>query len=746
MGRLKTIARRSFLVGSVAVVGGVAFGTYMATKPLENPLSGQVGEGEATFNPYVKIDAGKITLITPHSDVGQGVAQMQAMLIAEEMDLDPGQFEVSFGVPSPAYYNTGLAADAVPFLPTDESMVANLARGAVEKVFRVAGLQVTGGSSSVPDSYEKLRVAGAVARETLKAAAAKRTGLSVDELKTESGAVVLPDGTAVPYRELAAEAAGIDPVTDITLRDMSQARLIGTPQMRLDMVAKCTGTQTYGIDLQMDGMVHATLRTNPRRGGVISYDDKAALALPGVQNVLEVRGGVAVIADTTWQAFQGAEAVEFEWGDAAYPAEQDDHWAAVADSFAPETLDKEWRNDGDVQGALSTADEVIEAEYRAPYVAHQPLEPLSVTIKVAVDRVDIWTAHQVPRFAESRVAEITGVDVENVHLHNMFGGGSFGHRLEFDYIDRTAEAAMQVPDTPVKMTLRREEDFAQDFNRQISIGRMQGSARDGQVDAYDLNIASPSAAASQMGRMGFGAAGPDTQIAAGAWNMPYAVPHLRVAAYKTPELAPISSWRSVGASTAAFFAEGFLDELIHAAGADPLEERLRMVNNPIARAVLEEVGKMSDWGSDLGAGRGRGLAMTNSFGVDVAEVVEVTMTEDGIKVDKVFVAAEVGRVIDPVNFENNVQGGVVFALGHAMNSEMTYSDGMVEQANYYDAEGMRFHQAPEIFVKGLENGDRVLGIGEPPVPPAAPALANAIFAATGQRLREMPFFKAIDFV
>jgi len=216
------------------------------------------------------------------------------------------------------------------------------------------------------------------------------------------------------------------------------------------------------------------------------------------------------------------------------------------------------------------------------------------------------------------------------------------------------------------------------------MARMRGTAAQGRVDAYDLQIASPSVTASQMGRLGFGAAGPDTQIPAGAWTMPYAVPHLRVQAFKTPELAPISSWRSVGASTAGFFAEGFLDELIHAAGGDPMEERLRMVNTPLARAVLEEVAAMSDWGSDLGPNRGRGVAMVHSFGVDIAEVIEVTNTDAGIRIDKVFVAAEVGRVVDPVNFENNVKGGVVWGLGHAMNSEMTYADGMVEQANYYD--------------------------------------------------------------
>lgn len=236
------------------------------------------------------------------------------------------------------------------------------------------------------------------------------------------------------------------------------------------------------------------------------------------------------------------------------------------------------------------------------------------------------------------------------------------------------------------------------------------------------------------------------QIVAGAWNMAYAFPNLRVTAYRTPELAPVSSWRSVGASHAGFFAEGFMDELLIAAGQDPMEGRLALCDYEIARRVLEAVAEMSNWGSPLGPNQGRGVAYVSSFGVPCAEVVEVTATQAGIKIDKVFVAADVGTVIDPVNFENQVQGGVVWGLGHAMNCEITYSDGMAEQTNYHAAEGMRMYQCPEITVRGLENGNKVRGIGEPPVPPAAPALANAIFAATGQRLREMPFNKFVDFV
>lgn len=240
--------------------------------------------------------------------------------------------------------------------------------------------------------------------------------------------------------------------------------------------------------------------------------------------------------------------------------------------------------------------------------------------------------------------------------------------------------------------------------------------------------------------------GPDNQITAGASNLPYAIEHFRVSGYITPELAPVSSWRSVGASTAGFFAECFIDEMIHAAGADPMEERLRLVNDEVARKVLEAAAEMSNWGSDLGQGRGRGVAFVNSFNVPVAEVVEVSDTPEGIRIDKVFVAVDVGRVVDPINFDNHVKGAVVWGLGHAMNSEITYSDGMAQQSNYHEYEGMRLYQCPDISVRGLENGEIVRGIGEPPVPPAAPALANAIFAATGRRVREMPFNKHVKFV
>jgi isoquinoline 1-oxidoreductase subunit beta len=745
MSRIGTIARRTFLIGSAAVAGGVAFGYYMYRKAPDNPLLDDLGEGEAALTPWVKIDKSGVTLITPHTDLGQGVYSMQAMMIAEELDLEFGQFSISPGVPSAAYYNTVAADELLPFMATDHSFMAETMRGVGGAAAKLLGLQVTGGSSSVPDSFVKLRTAGAVARETLKAAAAQKSGVAVAQLKTAGGAVLLPDGSKLSYVELAPIAASIAPVTDVELRKPSEWRLIGKPVQRIDIVGKSTGTATYGIDLRMDGMVHATVKLNPRKGGAMNgFDDSAAKTMRGVKKIMPVTGGVAVVADNTWRAFRAAEAIKFDWGPASYPPEMDAHWAAIGQSFVDDRMEARNRDDGDVEATLGEAP--LEAEYRAPYLAHAPLEPMCAIVLVTDTRADVWTATQIPRFVQNNVAGVTGLDAAYVYIHNQMAGGSFGHRLEDEHVARTAEVAMAMKGTPVKLTYSREEDFAHDFTRQIAMGRMRGAVKDGKVETYDLKIAMPSVLASQGSRQpSIPAGGTDTIISAGAWDQPFAIPNYRMSAYRVPPLAPISSWRSVGSSTNAFFFNGFLDELIEAAGADPLLERIRLCSHEPSRKALEAVGEMSNWGSALEANKGRGVAFCLSFGTPVAEVVEVAKTDRGIRIDKVFVAAEVGRVVDPVNFDNQVKGGVVWGLGHAMNCAITYADGMAEQSNYHVYEGMRLYQCPEIVVRGLENGERVGGVGEPPVPPAAPALAAAIFAVTGKRLREMPFNKFVDF-
>ena len=747
MGRLKNVTRRSFLIGSAAIGGGVAFGVYRANRDLGNPNLAELEDGAVSFNPWVVIDEEKITLIGPHADKGQGVMSAQIAMIAEELDVELDQVEISFGKPDVAYHNTMLAIAFAGYPLYDFSQGAERARWFASGAMRAALPSMgTGGSSAMADSFDKLRHAGAVARETLKLAASQQSGVPVGQLKTENGAVVLPDGAILPYTDLAVSAAQIAPVDQVTLRDPSQWRLIGKPMKRVDMVPKVTGTLTYGIDAKVDGMVYATVKVNPRQGGALnSYDDAEARQMMGVLDIFEITGGVAVVADNTWRAIQAANAIEFDWGAAPYPHDQEAHWARLEGAFTEETLNAEARIEGDVVAAEG---EEVAAEYRSPYVAHAPLEPLNATIMVGGNRVDIWSGHQLQMFAQAMVADITGHEIVDIHLHNQFIGGSFGHRLEFEFLKQTAEIANKLRGTPVKMTYSREEDFAHDFPRHITMGRGTGKHKDGKVTSMDVQIAGQSVIKSQMGRMGLNLPGPDTQLHEGAWDAPMLnLANNRVRSYIVTDLAPVSSWRSVGAAPNVFIYDTLLDETIHAAGADPLAERIRLMGHAQSVKVLEAVGEMSSWnGPEVGPNRGRGVGYGFSFGVPVATIVEVTQTDAGIRLDEVWVAADVGTVIDPENLTNMAEGGTVFGLGHAINCEITYADGMAEQTNYHQHEAMRLYQCPKIHFRALENMPQVRGFGEPPVPPSAPALGNAIFAATGQRIREMPFNKHIDFV
>jgi len=746
-----TYSRRDFLIGTAALAGGVAFGSFSlnilaATPAPTNPLLDGLAPNAAAFNPWVKITPDKIVLITPHADVGQGVVSIQAALIAEELDLELDQFETDFGPPSPVYYNSGLVDEFSLKRPTDQSEEAQAARAAALQYIKDAGLQMTGGSSTVLDSYEKLRVAGAVARETLKVAASSRTGIAINDLKTEAGAVLLPDGTRIPYTELAADAANLPPVENVVLRPPADWHLLGQTMKRLDIQAKSNGTLKFSIDLDFDGMVYASVKLNPNKGAPLnSFDASRAEGMPGVIKILPVTNGIAVVASNTWYAFQALEAIDCDWADADYPKEQADHWALVEASFKPEIVDNVWRDIGNVDQALSQGD-VIEAEYRVPYAAHQPLEPLSAVALVQESSVEVWAGHQIPQGVQHMAAAIAGLQPDQSTFHNQYSGGSFGHRLEFEHIRYSVEIANQFRGTPVKLTFSREEDFIQDFPRQIGIGRNRGIVDNGKIVATDFHIATASALRSMFGRMGMEAEGPDSQIPSGVWNMTYDIPNFRTTAYAVTGVSPTSSWRSVGAVTAGFLGESFIDELLHAAGQDPLKARIEMSTVDYHRKVLEAVADMSNWNGTLGNGKGRGVAFVESFGVPVAEVVEVSVTDKGIRIDKVWLAADVGGVMDPVNFENQAQGGVVWGLGHAINCEITYANGVAQQTNFHAHEGMRMHQCPEIEIRGLANNPSIRGIGEPPVPPAGAALANAIFAATGQRIREMPFNKYIDFV
>ncbi|WP_114963373.1 xanthine dehydrogenase family protein molybdopterin-binding subunit [Tritonibacter mobilis] len=750
MSRAGKIARRTFLIGSAAIAGGVAFGVYMAKKPIPNPLLDDLKEGEAAITPFVKIDANGITLITPRADKGQGAYSIQAYLIAEELDIDPATATITPGMPGQAYYNATVLGEGVPIPAYKEGFVAETLRDFMSVPAKLLSIQMTGGSSTVPDGFDRMRLAGATARETLKEAAARRVGVARGDLRTENGAVILPDGTSIAYTDLAAEAAEIDPVTDVTLRPASAWRYLGKPDLpRLDMLRKCTGTEVYGIDMEFQDMLHATVRANPAVGTAgARVDASAAEGMRGVEKILPVSDGVGVIANNTWRAFQAAEALEIAWSAPDYPGTSDGIFAALEQALGDsDRYDHRQRDEGDVDAALE-AGEVIDARYRIPYLAHAPMEPMNAVVRVLEGQVEIWTGTQIPLFIRDRAATIAGVDPEAVKVYVLPMGGSFGHRLEMTHVEQAVELALAVPGRHLKLTWSREEDMSHDYPRPASVAAGRGKVADGKVVAFDLSVSQSAMAPEWFGRLsGMSLPGPDATITTGSWDQPFDIPNYRVTGYRAPSMVPVSSWRSVGASGNGFYHDCFLDELIHAAGADPLAERIRLCLHEPARKVLEAVGEMSGWdGPAIGEGRGRGVGFCMSFGVPCAQVIEVTQTEAGIRIDQVYVAVDVGEVLDPTNLEAQVFGGVIFGLGHAMNCALTYEGHAPLETNYHAYEGMRLYQAPQIEVRALSNGSRIRGVGEPAVPPAAPALANAIFAATGQRIRELPLNKHIDFV
>lgn len=773
MGKIKTIARRSFLIGALGVVGGAAFGVYRYKTPYTNPLKKGLNTGEAAITPFVKIDGEGITLITPRADKGQGAYSLQAMLLAEELDVDPTHVKLSPGMPAKAYYNSAVLGEAMP--------------GMGHVMGKLLAIQVTGGSSTAPDMFTRMRVAGAVARETLKKAAAKEFNVALSDLSTEDGHVIMADGKRVAYRDLAPKLAQLQPVKKVSLRPKSEWRYLGKPMRRLDIVPKSTGQQIYGIDLEFDDMLYASVRVNPRQGGKrLSFNADIAKTMRGVKKVASITNGVAVIADNTWRAFQALDAVDIEWGAAPYPASSEQMWTVLENHLDDKFRHIRKRDIGNAEASFREAPSGeagpdrsarLEASYRVPHLAHAPLEPMNAVVKYTEDRLDIWTGTQIPLDLRRHAAELCGLGEDNISVHVQMMGGSFGRRLEDTYVMQAIEVAMAMPGLPIKMTWSREHDFSHDYPRPMALAHMRGVVENGAIKTMDIDLCSASVAGSQFVRL-IGSAPPiaDLTMTAGADDQPYTFPNYRVSGYKAPEMVPISSWRSVGASQNGYFHECFLDELIHKAGLDPLMARLEhLKDDPLSVKVLEVVAEMANWNGavqkeaqegtlerTLGAAassnsnpdsnldshvekRGRGVAFVKSFGVRTAVIVDVVQTTHGIKIEKVWGAAEVGMVLDPINFEAQFSGGIIWGLGHAMNCELTYENYVPTQTNFHDYQAMNLYQTPEIIVRGLENGDEITGMGEPGVPPAAPALANAIFAATGQRIRELPLYNSIDF-
>ena len=746
MGKLGTIARRTFLIGSAAVVGGVAVGGYKVRQAAPKPLLDDLPQGATALTPYVRIDGQGVTLITPRAEMGQGIHTTLAALVAEELDVAWDSIRVEHGPPGAAYYNRALVEANVPFADLDHGLAAEAMRGAMSVMAKLLPMQITGGSSSVADLFDRMRVAGAAARFALLAAAAQKLSLPAAQLKTDNGSVVAPDGRRLTYLELAPAAAAIDLPASPPLKPREQWRYLGKSMPRVDMVAKCTGTATFAIDVRLPDMVFATVRMNPAMGAaLVSFDATAATAMRGVLKVIDLPGGIAVIANNTWRAFQAAQAVQCDWAGPGYPASTTAMMDGIVASMAEKNRDSRLRDDGNVDETLADGT-VLEAEYRVPFLAHATMEPMNAVAWLHEGQLDIWAGVQNPTAAREQSAKVAGLDPAQVHLHTTLMGGGFGRRLESDYVIQAVRLATAMTGKPVKMTWSREEDMTLDFYRPAAVARLRGAVAGKQVHALDVRVASLSVAESNLGRLGLPALGPDRLIIEGAYDQPYGIANYRATAYRTPAGRPVSYARSVGNSYNGFFIESFIDELAAQAGADPLNMRLALLSHEPSRKVLSAVAAMSGWDRPLAAGRGRGVAFHLCRGVPVAQVVEITTTKEGVKIDKVFVAVDVGTALDPRNIEAQLQSGVIFGLSAALYGEITFAKGAAEQTNFDSYPVLSMQQAPEIAVKVLENGGTIRGAGETGVPPAAPALANAIFHATGKRIRELPLRKHIDFV
>jgi isoquinoline 1-oxidoreductase beta subunit len=752
------IARRAFLGLGIAAAGGLAVGYYFYRRPYPNPIAGLLAEGEASFNPYVRIGPdNRITVYAPRAEMGQNIATTLAALVAEELDVGMDQVTVEHGPASPAYFNRALLEEGSPFPFFDDSWRAEATREVSGVAAKFLALQVTGGSSSTIDGYERMRDAGAAARETLVAAAARVWAVNAGELRTERAQVLHPtSGRAMTYGELADTAAGLAPPRSVALREPRDWRLLGRPQDDVHGRAKVTGAPFYASDLVLPDMVFATVRMSPRFGARHARVDlEPALSVPGVEQVVPIDSplghGFGVIAANTWAAMRGAEALEIAWEPAPYPGD-DAGQAALFEAALSREPDFTMGGNGDAAAALGGAGQVLEADYAVPFLAHATMEPMSAVAQFTEDRLTLWVGTQAPGFAAMAAARQLGIATEAVTVHTFPMGGGFGRRAEIDFVVQAAELARQARGRPVKLIWTRAEDMRHDTYRPAVHGRFRAAIVPGEAPAaLEMTVAAPSVVRSAMGRFypSLPAGGPDKAILDGLFNQPYAfdASTFRAAVVDLP--IPIGFWRAVGNSHNGFFLEGFLDEIAHASGLDPLDLRLRLMGTDPrfepGRAVLIDVTRRAGWDTPLPAGKGRGLAFVLSFGAWVGQVVQVDATEGPIRIEKVWCTADPGRVLDPRNYEAQVMSGIVFGLGQAMEQEITFVDGEVQQSSFVDFPILRVDNCPEIEVNLLENAPRMGGAGEVGTPPAAPALANAIFAATGRRLRRMPFRHEIAF-
>jgi isoquinoline 1-oxidoreductase beta subunit len=692
----KKVNRRNFLKTGIGTAAGL---TLSFTLPESARLKAQ-GSGVKGFalNGYIHIGSDEfVTLVLPKSEMGQGPMTSLAQILADELDCDWAKVRTEFAPVDPKLYGP---------------------------------MQGTFGSMSIRTQWDPMRKAGATARAMLIESAARKWGIDKSQCRAENGAV-FSASNRLTFGALAEDAAKLPAPNGIAPKNPSQFKLIGKSVKRLDTRLKVNGTATFGIDAKVPGMQYAVLARCPVFGGkVASFDASKAKVVPGVKQVVEISRGVAVVADNTWNAMEGRRALEIQFDEGPLASldsagirkmmqEQAEKPGAVA------------RKEGNGSAALSGATKKLEAVYEAAYMSHAPMEPMNCTADVRADRCDVWAATQIQTAAQQTAMQITKLPAEKVNIHTLFLGGGFGRRGGADFIAEAVEISKAVG-TPVKLTWSREDDMTHDLYRPASYTRFAGGLdAEGWPVCWTASVACPSFAGMRNGI--------DFAAVQGIDDLAYAIPDIQVEYNKADPGIPTTFWRSVGYSQNTFFTESFLDELAAAGGKDPLELRRRLLaKNQRMLAVVELAAEKAGWGKPLAAGHGRGIAVTNNIGSFNAQVAEVSITQGKLRVHRMVCAVDCGHVVNPAIIEAQIQSGIVYGLSAALKGGITIKNGRVEQQNFHQFEVLRIDEMPVVEVHIVRNENAPGGIGEASTPTTAPAVANAIFAITGKRLRRLP--------
>ena len=709
------LSRRTLITAGAAMGGGLLIGAGFAVAPDEAQAGTGAGSSATPFvpNAFVRIAPdGQVTLTMAYVEMGQGTYTSIPMLIAEELEVDLKSIRLEHAPPSDKLY-------ANPLL----------------------GIQATGNSNAIRGAFEPMRRAGATARVLLIQAAAQRWQADPSSCRAERGEVVhLPSGRRVKYGILAGDAAKLPVPEKVALKPLAEFKLIGTPAKRLDVPSKVNGTAVYGIDVKVPGMKVATLAQSPVFGGRLrSVDDSKAKAVRGVHQVVRLDDCVAVVADHMGAAKKGLAALVIDWDDGpnAKLGTADIVESMKAASKGPAAVA---RSEGDFAKGLAGAATRLDAVYEVPFLIHAAMEPLNCTVHVRPDSCEVWVGTQVLSRAQAAAAAVTGLPLDKVIVHNHLLGGGFGRRLEVDSVTRAVQIAKQV-DGPVKVIWTREEDVRHDMYRPYFYDRVSaGLDARGRLVAWNDRITGSSIIKRWAPPFYDSAKGLDTETIDGAVQPPYALQNVLIEYVNHESPVPTAFWRGVGPTHNVFVVESVIDELAAAARQDPVAYRLALLeNNPRAKAVLQLAADKAGWGRPMAAGQGRGVSVQFAFGTYMAQVAEVEVAKDGsVVVRRVICAVDAGVIVNPDTVRAQVQSAVIFGISGALYGQATLKDGRIEQSNFHDVRVLRINEAPLIETHIVQNAEAPGGIGEAGTSALAPALTNAIHAATGKRLRKLP--------